>query len=233
MLNRKNNVKRFKNNIAKVYVSSKLKPLFFLCLLFSIDPVLAQFPEQEATQQDEQYEVVELSDTNRIEEPQYIDPNIHSPRKASIYSAVVPGLGQIYNKKYYKLPFVYGGIGTMGYLIYFNRNEYHKFRDAYNFVQSNPGDDVEPVNEYVTQFNSDASALQSRRNQYRKGMEKWSIYMALFYIVQIVDATVDAHLMDYDVSDDLSLSLQPSLMPITTSQQAPQIGGGLSLKLKF
>ncbi|MBI9036003.1 MAG: hypothetical protein JEZ03_16195 [Bacteroidales bacterium] len=220
----------FKLNKTKVYVSLKLKPLFFLCLILNLSSALAQQPEDRndslVLNQDQQIE-----STAKIEVPEFIDPNAHSPRKATIYSAVVPGLGQAYNKKYYKLPIVYAGIGGLGYLIYYNRLEYHKFRDAYNFVRS--GNTGEPINDYVDLFKSDASALQSRRNEFRKEMEKYSIYLALFYIVQIVDATVDAHLMDYDVSDDLSLSLQPNLIPITTSQQTPGIGGGLSLKLKF
>lgn len=130
----------------------------------------------------------------------------HSPHKATIYAMVLPGLGQAYNKKYWKIPVVYAGFATLTYFIINNRNEYIKYRDAYDYVTQ--GDTLFPINnEYVSKYDQDQ--LLSGRDYYRRNLEFTYILTGLWYIITVLDATVDAHLFDYDISNDLSLKFKP------------------------
>lgn len=153
----------------------------------------------------------------------------HSAKKATIYSAVLPGLGQAYNKKYWKIPIIYAGFGTLIYFINFNGKEYRKFRDAYNIVAT--GDTANFTNnEYVVKYNANLTQLQEGRNYYRRNLELNYILTGLLYILNIIDASVDANLYNFDVGDDLSLRFDP-----IRSQNifAPRPSVGLTLKFKF
>jgi len=144
----------------------------------------------------------------------------HSPRKAAAFSAILPGAGQVYNKKYWKLPIIYAGLGTAGYFVYTNNQSYRLYRNA---LIAELDTDPETVNQ--TEYNT------SQLNQLQETYHRWrdlSIFaFAGIYILQIIDATVDAHLFYFDVSDDLSLVILPSF-PISIQNK-----GGLSLVLKF
>ncbi len=130
---------------------------------------------------------------------------LHSPHKASIYSAVLPGLGQAYNKKYWKIPIVYAGVGTITYFALDNRKEFRIAKEAFNYVS---GEHDYPIdNKYVGRYS--ASDLITIRDYYRRNMELSWILLGAWYLLNIVDATVDAHLFYYDVSDELSLELFP------------------------
>jgi len=129
----------------------------------------------------------------------------HSPKKATLYSMLLPGLGQAYNKKYWKIPIIYAGFGVMGYFMAFNSTEYRKFRAAYNFEPS--GTDTIPPNDYYYRYDKDA--LGRGRDDYRRNLEFTYILTGIWYILNIVDASVDAHLFNYDISDDLSLRIEP------------------------
>lgn len=131
----------------------------------------------------------------------------HSPHKATIYSAVLPGLGQAYNKKYWKIPIVYAGFGTIGYFAITNRNEYRLAKDAFIYVSN--GYDYETDNKYIGRYNE--TDLIQIRDYYRRNTELSWIIMSLWYMLNIVDATVDAHFFDYDISDNLSLHLAPGV----------------------
>ncbi len=150
----------------------------------------------------------------------------HSPQKATLYSTVLPGLGQAYNKKYWKIPIIYVGFGVLTYFIISNRKEYIKYNDAFNFVPE--GNDTIPPNDYWYKY--DESQLSAGRNYYRRNMEFSCILAGLWYILNIVDAAVDAHLFDYDISDDLSIKFQPI---INNSIFNPQPTPGLMLTFKF
>jgi hypothetical protein len=152
------------------------------------------------------------------------DTAFHSPKKAAIMSALLPGLGQIYNKKYWKLPIVYGGAAVTGYLIYFNAGEYNRFKTAYIFATD---DDPTTTPEFP---NASAAQLKIYRDEYRRNLELSIMGAALIYALNIVDAVVDAHLFDFDVSNDLTLHLTPGL------QQSPyrnMISTGVTITLSF
>jgi len=127
---------------------------------------------------------------------------IHSPRKATIFSAVLPGLGQAYNKKYWKIPIVYVGIGAFTYLAYDNQVEFNRYKNAY-LIRQDGGTD-----EFYGTYNN--QALINSMDLYRKQRDLCIIGAALFYAIQIVDANVDANLFDFDISDDLSMRLTPA-----------------------
>lgn len=132
----------------------------------------------------------------------------HSAKKATIMSAILPGLGQAYNKKYWKIPIIYAGFGTLYYFIRTNGQEYRKFRDAYNIVANNDTL-LFPSNEYVVRYDANLDQLREGRNYYRRNLELSYIFTGLLYILNIIDASVDGNLYDFDVSDDLSLRLEP------------------------
>lgn len=150
----------------------------------------------------------------------------HSPRKATILSAVCPGAGQIYNKKYWKLPLVYGGIGVSIYLGVRYGNDYRYWREEYRLAVDGDPDS----NGDYTGILSEA-AIRDNRDTYRRWMELSYITAGLFYVLQIVDANVDAHLMEFDVSDDLSLRWEPHTELAALTNQ-PTVGLRLQLRLK-
>ena len=120
-----------------------------------------------------------------------------SPSRAAFYSAVLPGLGQIYNKSYWKLPLVYGGIGAGLYFYFDNQNTYLEFRDIYKRRLSGHRDDKYS---YV----DDDRIRRSMRIAQRQRDLSLAITVGL-YILNIVDANVDAHLKQFDISEDLTV----------------------------
>ena len=125
-----------------------------------------------------------------------------TPKIAGIYSAIIPGAGQIYTKKYWKVPIIYAGLITSAFYIKENNNSYQLYKNAYlKRINSNDSDDF-----YVQYSNSDLATLS---NYYRRNREISILCLVGTYILNIVDASVSAHLFDYDVSDDLTLHIQP------------------------
>ncbi len=159
----------------------------------------------------------------------------HSPTKATIMSACLPGLGQIYNGKWWKVPIVYAGLGGLGYLVYSNYSEYRAYLHAYEFKT---GDLPEGVT--LTQHETDLanryadSQLQTYKESYRRDFEFFTILTVVWYGLNIVDACVDGHLYTYDISDDLSLNIDPYLQPMPSPLPLPQYAEvGLTFKLNF
>ena len=135
------------------------------------------------------------------------DTKPHSPTKATLYSMAVPGLGQAYNKKYWKIPIIYAGIGIPLYYAIQENNEYQDFKSA--FINRQAGDSSDAYLDPNNFFDNDAllQAIDiSRRNR-----NLLIIVSSVVYIMNIIDARIDAHLYHFDVSDDLSLRLSPDL----------------------
>ena len=129
----------------------------------------------------------------------------HNPTKAMWMSAALPGLGQYYNQKYWKIPIVYTGFVTLAYFSIINRQEYVKYRDAYSTKLGLDGgtSDDPLINNY-----SD-SQLLSLREYYQSNLELNYILFGAFYLLQIIDATVDAHFYNFDINDNLSMRIDP------------------------
>lgn len=163
-------------------------------------------------------------------------PKIHSPKKATIFSAVIPGLGQAYNKKYWKIPVIYAGIGTVYYFISTNRTVYLEANEAYNYVSN--GSEYPIDNDMVTKFNDgiySQSDLLQIRDYYRRSLELSWIVMGAWYVLNIIDANVDANFFDYDIDDDLSVNLSPVIETkyLQNSLNLPPSQVGIRLSLRF
>jgi len=144
----------------------------------------------------------------------------HSPRKAALYSAVLPGLGQAYNKRYWKIPLVYAGIVGFGYAVIWNSREYNYYFDMYKYMVDND------LNEYEGISFDEVEWYKNAHLRYKNLM---IIFTIGFYVLQIVDATVDAHLIDYDINDDISLTIDPVFLePNILSSPATLTGSGFS-----
>ena len=134
---------------------------------------------------------------------------IHSPGKAALFSAVLPGFGQLYNKKYWKIPVIYAGFGTLIYFIVFNNNEYQRYRTA--FILRNDNDPL-THDEFEGKLTPDE--LKYLKDEYRRYRDLNIIMTAGLYALNIIDANVDAHFFDYDISPDLSLKLEPAVIDL-------------------
>ncbi len=174
---------------------------------------------------------VVTADSIRIEETVESDNEVkeHSPLKATMLSATLPGLGQAYNGKYWKIPFLYAGIGGVIYAVDFNNGWYQYYRKNWLAkVDGNPNtqDDFP---------NTPPERLQREMNRWRRNVEISYIVGAALYILNILDATVDAHLLDFDVGEDLSLNIMPVVIPqsSTFGNRINPASPGIRLSFRF
>ncbi len=160
-----------------------------------------------------------------------------SPTKAVLYAALVPGLGQIYNKKYWKLPFVYAGYAALVYAISWNGSYYKKYKKAYVSI----ADDNTSTNDYLNYIPSgqDPSTvdenwleevLRLKQLGYRSNRDLAIISIIGFYGITLIDAYVDAQLYDFDISPDLTMRIEPVLNTFTDLNSATL---GLRCQLTF
>jgi len=158
-------------------------------------------------------EQVDLNDTIKIK--------THSPKKAALYSALVPGLGQVYNKKYWKLPIVYTASALAAGLIYYNYSVYNNIHKSIRYrYDEDPTTSLETfsvrtltgkLNVDLTQF--DNSELIDLQDLYRNDLDLSVILAAGVYGLNILDAVVDAHLFNFNVNNDLSIKITPNYTP--------------------
>ncbi|MBN2614186.1 MAG: hypothetical protein JXR71_00705 [Bacteroidales bacterium] len=147
-----------------------------------------------------------------------------SPTKATLW-ALIPGGGQIYNHKYWKIPIVYAGFAVIGYTAVFNTREYTKYRDAYNCVVSDSAC-TNPLAIYQPY------QLKTVRDYYRRNMQLSYIVMGAWYILQMIDANVDAQFTHWNVSDNLSMDVYPIIKQPTVNRQTPSYNG-VTLRFNF
>lgn len=166
-----------------------------------------------------------------------------SPKKASIYAALFPGLGQIYNGKYWKLPIVYGGYVGLIYIFGWNNNNYSDYSQAYRTIAQYqsaaqmPAADRTYLDDFIknpsinldnpSHFSYVTTSLKAGKDFYRRNRDLTIIAIAALHIISIIDASVDANLFDFDISDDLSMRVEPA--PIRVNGQYPVIGVNLAL----
>jgi len=136
----------------------------------------------------------------------------HSPKVATYLSTVVPGAGQIFNGKYWKVPLIYAGFAVGYYLNRSFNSSYITYKNLYNIQQDSVT--VNPTKfQYITYKGNkfEPAAIQEARNRMRKNRDLTTICLSVWYVLNIVDACVDAYLFDYDMSDNLSVNIKPSL----------------------
>ena len=164
----------------------------------------------------------------------------HSPRRAAIRSAIIPGLGQAYNKKYWKIPVVYAALGITGYIFVDNLKTYKDLRfayaakykaslPAYDSTSSYPG----PYRDSTDYFKIKKrylpigiESLRAGRDQFRRYIDYSAVFFVIFWGLNVVDAVVDAHLKPFDISPDLTLKVKPAYNPIAKT-------GGVSFVFNF
>lgn len=151
------------------------------------------------------------NDTITSEKPEkYPDPN-----KVLLRAALIPGWGQISNQQYIKLPFLYAGFGACYYFIRYHKKYYDMFRDAYRLrVDDDPStlDIFDPsYDNHVIKFET-ADQLRSNREYYRRNFELMIIVTTGVYALNLIDAYVNAHLRNFDMSNDLSLQINPPII---------------------
>ncbi len=164
---------------------------FLLVFIYSFTNVNAQSPKKDTL----------ATDTLNLD-----IVKLHSPNKAALFSAVIPGLGQTYNKKYWKVPIVYATIGTTLYFGFSNQKNFKKYRNAY---KARLDDDPTTIDEFNGSLTN--AALESNIDFYQRNRDLSFIFAGVFYVLNIVDAAVDAHLFNFPKNDNLSFNLQPNL----------------------
>jgi len=152
--------------------------------------------------------VLVVKDTTKYQE---IDPL--TPAKAAFYSAILPGLGQAYNKKYWKIPLVYGAIGTSLYFYIDNNKKYHDYRDAYKRR-------LEGYNDDDYQFLDDDRLIAGQKF-YQRNRDLSALFVVGFYVLNIIDANVDAALIQFNVNE--RLSVRPEIYPADVTFK-PNVG---------
>jgi hypothetical protein len=153
----------------------------------------------------------------------------HSPRKAAVRSAIIPGWGQAYNKKIWKIPIIYAALGTTAVIFVNNLQTYKEYKFAYTakYEASHPPFDSTKYHQMDTIYiHISAESLKQGRDQFRKYVDYAAVFFIIFWGLNVVDAAVDAHLKAFDISPDLSLKIKPSYDPIANS-------AGISLVFKF
>ncbi len=145
----------------------------------------------------------------------------YDPRKAALYAAILPGLGQVYNKKYWKLPLVYGGFIGFGYGVNFYQKGYTKYKsELFDLIESG---------ESLSESERTEDELRTIVDRYRRERDFFIILMAGMYFLQIIDAHVDAHLKEFDLNPNLHVRLKPTWETDTLTGRS----AGFSIKLRF
>ena len=170
--------------------------------------------------------VIEISSIDNVSAKKAFSDSLkstHSPRKATIRSLIIPGWGQAYNKKYWKIPIVYTAIGIpIGTFIY-NKKWYKETSKAAEMLGSTPPDTINYKNRvdeklyYFFQTPGSLPSLLNYRNEFRKNMDYSILFVLVFWGLNVVDATVDGHLKDFDVSDNLSMHVKPIILSGSTT----------------
>ena len=151
---------------------------------------------------------------------QNIDLN-KSPKQALILSTVAPGLGQFYNKKYWKIPIIYSSIGSCIYLYHRQNKKYKEYKDAYIARNDNDNNSIDDFPQYS---NSNLITLQ---DYYQNNRDLFGLLCIVSYVLNILDAHIDAHLLNYNINDNLTMHIKPQMNSLNYETI------NLSLNIKF
>ena len=196
-----------------------MKILYYLIVLLFVSlaqDVFAQKPDSVSVDKETYMFEALGSDTVNVQDIEQL-----SPAKAALYSAAIPGLGQAYNGKYWKIPIVYGGLFMFGNLIYDNNIQYQYFRrNLIAEIDDNP--------ETINITGREAENLRANRDRFRRFRDLNMILFSVAYFLQIVDAHIDAHLLYFRINPDFTVYVDPAIMPTNRN-----LTMGLSFKLRF
>jgi len=195
---------------------------FLITSLFALFFCFSTIAQEKKTKKQKPKKEVVLDSLATINEP--INPL--SPAKAAFYSAVLPGLGQAYNKRYWKIPLVWGAMGASIYFYVRNDKQFDRYRDAYKRRLAGFKDD-EFSDENGNPLISDDGLIRAQQ-QFRRNKEVSLLVTLLFYSLNIIDANVDAHLLQFNVDENLSLSPHYKYNQLENTTDL-----GLTLNFKF
>jgi hypothetical protein len=140
-----------------------------------------------------------------------------NPKKAGLYSAIIPGLGQAYNRNYWKVPVVLVGVGVAGYFYKKNYDDYQDYRQEY-IRRKTPPHTVGSYEEY------DETQLLQRQSDSKKYLDMTVLFSGIGYALVVIDAITSAHLKNFDISRDISMHVYPTVVPG---------GGGVALVMNL
>ncbi len=163
-------------------------------------------------------DIIELENTNK-----------KNPTRAFLYSAVLPGLGQAYNTKYWKIPVVYSALGGVAFLFNYNNKQYNRYLYGYKELREHEADSTSQITIFTD--NPEIETIKQYKDKFRRNRDLSALIFIVVYVLNFIDATVDAHLYDFDISDDLSFKIRPEVLPIYTLQNSNTIG--LTFSFKF
>lgn len=221
---------------------ARLKHCFLWCLVFFLfAPCLSAQNDSAATAVPSSLEVLQSRNRRHVQNRNVVDVSDrkvervhttdsalqrqHNPKIAIALSAVIPGAGQIYNRKWWKVPIVYAGLGASGYFIYFYAKETKSYKTEFHARLNGRTDLLKPEYEKY----SDENVL-AMKNSYRRSMEIAIAAGVIIYLLNIIDAAVDAHLFYFDISDDLSLQVAPYIQQNRFTHSADR---GVGLTMRF
>ncbi|MEI9921839.1 MAG: DUF5683 domain-containing protein [Bacteroidota bacterium] len=213
-------------------MNTVLTRLFFVVIVITSTPAFAQ----DSTSVDESDTIVVRKNGKEIPIETYAAK--YNPRKAMLLSAALPGLGQAYNKKYWKIPLVIGGFAGLGYGVWWNQDRYLFYRRGLFRVLNEPANPtVDPTTGLTALGNQvigttiyfpvgqngalSKDVLRNAVNKFRRDRDYMTIMCFIFYMLQMVDAHVDAHLKEFDLNPQLKVSIDPG------------VNNGVGLTLKF
>ena len=191
--------------------------LFYIFLFFSVTNLFAQKSDTLSVKQEGGLIIQDTLIKNKNYNPL-------APAKAAFYSAVLPGLGQAYNKRYWKIPIIYAGIGTSLYFYSINNEDYNAFRDAYKRRLAGFTDDQYWGDGDTPIISSDR--LEDAQKTAKRNKDLSIAIAVAFYLLNIIDANVDAHLRQFNVNKDLTFEPVFNINPINAK-------ANYSLSLKY
>lgn len=176
--------------------------------------------------------LVRAVDTTRLNEKQTARLRAIKPRTATIRSAILPGLGQAYNRQYWKIPIIYGGFATIGYFVNYMNGRTKFYRENWSKAYYSP---TRSVRIEINGIERDvpASTLERAYSTFRRYRDLNILLGVLLWTLNVVDANVTAHLRTFDLSDDLSLRVQPTLTPASPLAPATAVAPGVRLAFTF
>ena len=195
-------------------------------LFFWATALTGQVPPSSLEYPDTAIVAADATATDTVQRPKrenWFTQDYPSPRKAAILSLAIPGGGQIYNKRWWKLPLVYGAVVGMGFTIDYNQSNFRRLRDALELKR----DGLD--HEFTGTSIDNERALRSLRDEFDKNTQMAYVGMFLVYTLQALEAFVDAHLKSFDVNDDIGMEIRPVLDHHGLS--TPTIGLGVTIPL--
>jgi hypothetical protein len=193
------------------------KVVYYMCLLGLL--CLTQFAPAQVVAPTDSLSKKDSTNTKAVDSTAYL----HSPRKATLYSTFLPGLGQVYNHKAWKIPIIYAGFGALGYSLWFNNHYYQRYKGYYE-IRLN--DATSTIGGYGPEYT--AEIFKSARDYYRRYRDLTIIGCFALYVLNIIDATVDGYFYEYDISNDLGMKVGPAMIP-TDKYASP----GVSILFNF